>query len=279
MEQQIPDGSSDGPAEAKAEAAEACTVLAPEGRSCFVLVCDHASRRLPERYGLLGLDPADLHRHIAWDIGAADVTRALSAELDATAILSGYSRLLVDCNRAPGDPSRHPEESDGTRIPGNIGLDPAEIALRDRLYAEPYHQAIARCIAAAEARLGHPPALVSIHSFTPTFQGFDRPWHVGILWNEVDGRLPLPAMELLRAEGDLCVGDNQPYSARQPAGLTMRRHAEATGLPHVLFELRQDLIDTPDGAAAWAHRLATVLRRALERLPPPFERLAPGAEG
>lgn len=263
-------GTDDGP-----EDADAYSVLAPGGRSCFVLVCDHASRRLPARYGNLGLDPAELHRHIAWDIGAADVTRALSAELDAPAVLSGYSRLLVDCNRAPADPSRHPALSDGTRIPGNLRLDPAEEAARDRRYAEPYHRAIERTIAAAESRLGHPPAVVSVHSFTPTFQGSDRPWHVGILWNEEDGRLPLPVLELLRADGDLCVGDNQPYSARQPEGLTMRRHAELPGLPHILFELRQDLIDTPDGATAWAHRLALVLQRALERMPPPFARLQP----
>jgi len=248
-------------------------ILAPQGGACFVLTCDHASRRLPAEYGTLGLAAADLHRHIAWDIGAADVTRALSAEMDAPAVLSRYSRLLVDCNRAPGDPSRHPLVSDGTEIPGNTGLGAAEAARRDRRFAEPYHQAIARMVSGSESRLGHPPALVSIHSFTPTFRGEDRPWHVGILWDEVDGRLPLPVLELLRGAGDLCVGDNQPYNARQPEGLTMRRHAEEPGLPHVLFELRQDLIDTPDRAIAWAHRLALVLDRALGRLSRPFERL------
>lgn len=250
-----------------------CTVLAPQGRSCFVLVCDHASRRLPPDHGTLGLDPADLHRHIAWDIGAADVTRALSAELDAPAVLSGYSRLLVDYNRAPDDPSRFPETSDGTAIPANRGLSPSQKAARDRRFAAPYHLAVDRMIREAGQRLGHPPAIVSVHSFTPAFQGRERPWHIGILWNEVDGRLALPVLELLRADGGLCIGDNQPYSARQPEGLTMRRHAEEPGLPHILFELRQDLIDTPDGATAWAHRLALALNRALQHLPPPFARL------
>ena len=253
------------------------TCLAPEGGARFVLVCDHASRALPPEAGSLGLDPAELHRHIAWDIGAADVTRALSAELDAPAVLSGYSRLLVDCNRAEDDPSRFPERSDGTAVPANAGLSAAEKARRNRLYAAPYHDAVADMIARAEARLGHPPAIVSVHSFTPVFQGRERPWHVGILWNEVDGRLANPVMDLLRADDGLCVGDNQPYSARQPEGLTMRRHAEVPGLPHILFELRQDLIDTRDGATAWAHRLALVLRRSLELYPPPFARLGPGA--
>lgn len=256
--------------------AAAFNTLALDGGACFVLVCDHASARLPPEYGTLGLDPAELRRHIAWDIGAADLTRALSAELNAPAVLSGYSRLLVDCNRAPDDPSRHPLASDGTTIPGNRDLTGAEADLRDRRFAEPYHQAIARMVANSEARLGHPPAIVSIHSFTPTFQGVDRPWHVGVLWDEVDGRLPLPVIDLLRSDADLCVGDNQPYSARQPQGLTMRRHAEDPGLPHVLFEVRQDLIDTPDGAIAWAHRLAMVLERALRYLPRPFARLPRG---
>ncbi len=264
-----------GPATGPDADGSACTLLAPHGRSCFVLVCDHASRLLPADHGNLGLEPADLHRHIAWDIGAADVTRALSAELDAPAVLSGYSRLLVDCNRAPDDPSRCPESSDGTAIPGNHGLTPAEKDARDRRFAAPYHRAVDRMVQEAERRLGHPPAIVSVHSFTPVFQGRERPWHVGILWNEVDGRLALPVMNLLRTDAALCVGDNQPYSARQPEGLTMRRHAEEPGLPHILFELRQDLIDTPDGATAWAHRLALVLDRALQHCPPPFARLPP----
>lgn len=222
-----------------------------------LLTCDHASRAVPAALRSLGLDDATLARHIGWDIGAAAVTRALAPLLAAPAILSGYSRLVIDCNRDPDDPSSIPPASDGVIIPGNRDLGAAaRAARRDAIFA-PYHAAIADWI---DARLagGTVPVLLSIHSFTPVMNGRARPWHVGILWDE-DGRLAQPLLRALRAEPDLCVGDNEPYSAREPAGYTVRQHAERLGLPHVAIELRQDLIADAAGADAWAQRLHRVL--------------------
>jgi predicted N-formylglutamate amidohydrolase len=229
--------------------------------SPFLLVCDHASRALPAAYGTLGLEESELWRHIAWDIGAADVTRRLATALAAPAILSGSSRLLVDCNRATDDPTFICQVSDGTVIPGNRNLAPEEIRHRIRSYYEPYHQTITAEVARLSGQVAAP-ALVSIHSFTPVMRGVQRPWHVGILWDQ-DPRLAEPLLRLLGEDAALVVGDNQPYTARSTVGDTMQRHGAATGLPQVLIELRQDLVDTHHGAEAWADRLATVLRRLL----------------
>ena len=233
-----------------------------------LLVCDHASRTLPPAYGTLGLDAAELWRHIAWDIGAADVTRRLAALLDAPAVLSRYSRLLVDCNRAESDPTLVCRISDGTVVPGNRDIDGTETAQRIARYHTPYHEAVGgeiqRLTAATATRA---PALVDIHSFTPVMKGFARPWHVGVLWNR-DPRLARPLMDVLAEDPTLVVGDNEPYSGRGNVGYTTRRHAESAGLPHVLIEIRQDLIDTHQGAEAWAQRLASALRRVLAECGP-----------
>jgi predicted N-formylglutamate amidohydrolase len=222
-----------------------------------LLTCDHASRAVPAVLASLGLDAATLAQHIGWDIGAAAVTRALAPLLQAPAILSGYSRLVIDCNRDPDDPSSIPATSDGVIIPGNRDLAAAaRAARRDGIFA-PYHAAVAGWIERQSAP-DFVPALLSIHSFTPEMNGVARPWHIGILWDE-DPRLPLPLLEALSAQPDLVVGDNQPYSAREPAGYTVRHHAERLGLPHVAIELRQDLIADAAGAARWAGRLHKVL--------------------
>jgi predicted N-formylglutamate amidohydrolase len=237
------------------------SVINADSISPFLLVCDHASRALPARYGTLGIEESELWRHIAWDIGAADVTRRLAAALDAPAILSGVSRLLVDCNRATDDPTFICQVSDGTVVPGNRDLDSGEVQHRIRAYYEPYHEAVAAAVEQSRKHV-EAPALVSIHSFTPVMRGVQRPWHVGILWDK-DPRLAVPLMRLLGEDPALVVGDNLPYSGRSTVGDTMQRHGAATGLPHVLIELRQDLVDTHHGAEAWAGRLATVLRRLL----------------
>lgn len=228
----------------------------PDGAFPAVLACDHASRALPPHYGTLGLDDVDLLRHIAWDIGAAAVTESLSRLLDAPAIFSAYSRLLIDCNRNPGDPTEICEASDGTQVPGNCDLDEAERLRRRKLYFEPYHQALAHALDQARARHGAP-ALISIHSFTPVMQAVMRPWHVGVLWNR-DTRLSAPLIAALRDEPGMVVGDNEPYDGRDHVGYTMNRHAESLGLPHVLIEIRQDLIDTDETAREWAERLARI---------------------
>jgi predicted N-formylglutamate amidohydrolase len=236
-----------------------CEVVNPQGRAQLVLVCDHASRTFPAEYGTLGLDAAELWRHIACDIGAADVTRRLADLLDAPALLAGYSRLLIDCNRAPDDPSFICPISDGTPIPGNRDVSKREAAKRRARYFTPYHAAIDEQLRRKRAAdPGRVPALIAIHSFTPVMNGVERPWHIGILWDR-DGRIALPLIKTLAADPALTVGDNEPYSGRGNVGYTNRRHAESVGLPSVSIEIRQNLIDTGPGALAWADRLAAAL--------------------
>ncbi len=224
------------------------------GAAPVLLVCDHASARVPVALGALGLPAVRFTEHIAVDIGAAAVTRLLAPALAASAILAGYSRLVIDCNRAPHDPSSIPAASDGIAIPGNENLsDAAQVARRDEIFG-PYHAAIDRRLAAITGV----PALISVHSFTPVMKGFARPWHVGILWDD-DPRVAAPLLAALGGEAELVVGDNLPYSAREPRGYTVSHHAHAKGLPHVAIELRQDLVAGDAGAREWATRLARVL--------------------
>jgi predicted N-formylglutamate amidohydrolase len=226
------------------------------GAAPTLLVCDHAGRHVPLRLGNLGVDSAAFERHIAWDIGAAEVARRLAIRLDAPLIHSVYSRLVVDVNRRPDDPTCMPEESDGTPVPANRDLSAAVRGARIAAVFEPYHRAIAARLQAVRERAV--PAVISIHSFTPVFNGFERPWHVGVLWNR-DGRLARPLLDRLAAQDGVVVGDNQPYSGQDAHGHTLPRHVEAAGIPHVLLEIRQDLIDTRHGAEAWAEKLYDAL--------------------
>lgn len=233
------------------------TGLNADGRAELLLICDHADQAVPASLGRLGLDDAVLARHIGWDIGAASVTRLLAERLGAPAVLSGYSRLVIDCNRALDDPTSIPTISDGHVVPGNQELSAEDKRVRADACFWPYHRAIEAQLERALA-LGTAPAVISIHSFTPQMQGLDRPWHIGILW-ENDPRLPVPLMAALSAQGGLVVGDNEPYSARDPEGFTLRHHAIPRGLPHVLIELRQDEIATAAGAARFAGHLEAAL--------------------
>lgn len=236
-------------------------VLNPDGGSPVLFLCDHASRFIPRAFGGdLGVGEADLARHIAYDIGAEEVTERLSDALDATAVISRFSRLLIDPNRRPDIPSSIPAESDGTRIPANQDLDEAARQARIETFFLPYHRAVNRSIEARIAK-GQPTVLVSMHSFTPVWQGFERPWHIGILWNQ-QPELPLPLMEAFAAEG-MTVGDNEPYTGRDYHGYTMHRHAEERGLANALVEMRQDLIDTHSGVAKMAETCRRALARAL----------------
>ena len=234
-----------------------------QGHAPVLLTCDHASAAVPRALDGLGLSAGAIGEHIGWDIGAAAVTRLLAAALDAPALLSGYSRLVVDCNRDPGDPTSIPAESDGIAVPGNGDLSPEASVQRLEACFAPYHTAIAARLDAFEAE-GIVPAFLSIHSFTPVMEGVARPWHVGILWDK-DPRISEPLLAALSADSSIAVGDNQPYSAREPTGFTVGYHAIARGLPHVALELRQDLIAAEEGAAAWAARLAAALRPILAR--------------
>jgi predicted N-formylglutamate amidohydrolase len=235
-------------------------VLNPQGKARLLVVCDHASRRVPAALNNLGLDELALGRHIASDIGAGDVAERLALRLDAPAVLAEYSRLVVDCNRGLNDPTSILAVSDGEFIPGNQGLSEEEKAERARQFFTPYHDAIRRRLESFERR-GIVPAFVAVHSFTPIFKQVRRPWQIGILWDK-DPRIPVPLIDLLRAEG-ITVGDNEPYSGKAPADHTVDHHAEGGGLPHVSIEIRQDLIDHPEGVSRWAGLIGDALEKIL----------------
>jgi predicted N-formylglutamate amidohydrolase len=189
------------------------------------------------------------------------VARGLADRLDAPLILAGYSRLVIDPNRHPGSPTSVPLASEDVVIPGNHDLSPQQRQAREQTFFWSYHDTIAAAMSRFRQR-ERTPALVSIHSFTPAFLGRERPWHVGVLWHQ-DGRIARPLIKRLNAEPDLCVGDNEPYSARNPEGYTMEMHAEQPGVPGVLIEIRQDLISSPDGVDKWQARLGLILAEIL----------------
>ncbi|MHA1523076.1 MAG: N-formylglutamate amidohydrolase [Alphaproteobacteria bacterium] len=223
----------------------------------LIILCDHASNHIPKDYHNLGLPPAQLARHIAFDIGVREVTLRLAKALNAPAILSRFSRLLIDPNRDGGDPTLVMKIADGAIVPGNVGVGAGETDRRLEKFHVPYHQAIDQTIDQAMAQ-GVPPALFSVHSFTPAFKDQHRPWHATVLW-DCDPRLPVPLLQALAQPGDIVVGENVPYSGKLQ-GDTMYRHASQRGLAHALIEIRQDLIGTAEGAAAWADRLTAILK-------------------
>src|SRR5438874_11133048 len=185
-------------------------VLRPEGHSDFLLTADHAGRAIPRRLGTLGVADSELMRHIAWDIGIAGVTERLAEALDAAAILQNYSRLVIDCNRQPGLDSSIPTISELTAIPGNEGLSSDEREARQREIFQPYHARIEQLLESRSAS-GRRTLLIAMHSFTPVFKSVARKVDIGVLYNR-DARLPYIMLDLLRHQGDLNVGDNQPYS-------------------------------------------------------------------
>jgi predicted N-formylglutamate amidohydrolase len=239
-------------------------VLRPAGQSDFVLTADHAGRAIPRRLGTLGLPESELARHIAWDIGIAGVTARLAETLDATAVLQTYSRLVIDCNRGHGVDSSIPTISEHTEITGNRDLPSAERTARQREIFAPYHGRI-RAVLDARERALRRTVLIAMHSFTPVFKGEARKMQVGILYNR-DPRLGHILLDLLRAEGDLVVGDNTPYAVSDATDYTVPMHGERRGIPHVELEIRQDLIADEVGQAAWAARLARLLPAADGRL-------------
>jgi predicted N-formylglutamate amidohydrolase len=238
--------------------------LRPSGASEFFLTADHAGRAIPRQLGTLGLPQSELDRHIAWDIGIAGVTEKLAQALDATAVLQAYSRLVIDCNRQPDWASSIPLISELTEIPGNQAIPPAEREARRREIFLPYHQRIAELLDGRRAA-GRRTVLIAMHSFTPVFKGERRSIDIGILYNR-DAHLAHILLDLLRAEGDLAVGDNAPYAITDASDYTVPVHGERRDLPHVEIEIRQDLIGIETGQAAWAARLARLLPIADARL-------------
>ncbi len=235
-------------------------LLRSNGVSNLFLIADHAGRAIPRRLGKLGLPDSELNRHIGWDIGIAGVTEQLSEALDAAAVLQTYSRLVIDCNRDPAVASAMPEISELTRIPGNVGLTDADRAARVDAIFRPYHARIAALLDARGAA-GRRTVLVAMHSFTPVFKGESRAMQVGVLYNR-DARFASILLALLRAEGDLMVGDNAPYAITDTSDYGVPVHGERRGLPHVEIEIRQDLIEDAAGQAAWAARFARLLPEA-----------------
>ena len=238
----------------------AFTVLNPEALRPILLVCDHASRAVPRALGSLGLDDAALSRHIAWDIGAAELTRRLADRLGAPAVLAGYSRLVIDVNRQPGDPQSILAVSDGVVIPGNTALTDAAQEARAETFHWPYHHAVDQAFARLR-RAGPEPLFFSVHTFTPSLGGTDRLWDLGVLWNR-DPRIAVPLIEILRETAGLHVGDNEPYSGKDIA-YTLNLHAGAAGLAHCAIEVRQDHCEGAFGLQRFADLLAGALERIL----------------
>jgi predicted N-formylglutamate amidohydrolase len=234
------------------------------GDSPFFLTCEHAGREIPRRLGDLGVAESELRRHIAWDIGAAEVARHLSARLDAALVLQTYSRLVIDCNRKPERHDSIPTVSEHTEIPGNRNLHPDEVLARADEVFRPYHDSIVRALDGRRDS-GRESVLVAVHSFTPVYKGAARPWHVGLLYNR-DDRLARVLMDSMSADRSLCVGDNEPYSISDETDYTVPVHGERRGILHIEFEIRQDLVESEAGQREWAERLEDWLRGSLDRL-------------
>ncbi|MDP9112201.1 MAG: N-formylglutamate amidohydrolase [Acidobacteriota bacterium] len=228
-------------------------VLRRDAQGPFVILCDHASHHIPVELNGLGLDAANLARHIAWDIGAAGVARELASLVDSTAILCCTSRLVIDCNRHPGAADLIPEISDGTTIPGNHGLSQQDRQSRIDRWFTPYHDAIEAVLATRVK-----PFVLSIHSMTPVLAGIPRPWQIS-LSSHTDRSFVDPLLAALRRPADITVGDNQPYDLDPTFDYSVPLHAMRRHLPYLQVEFRQDEIADAKGQAAWAQRLAAAL--------------------
>ena len=234
-----------------------------DGPAPMVIICDHASNRVPVGYGDLGLPPAAFERHIALDIGAAAISEILARRFHAPAILSTVTRLLIDCNRRFEDPNLTPAISDGTEIPANHGLTHAERETRWRLYHQPYHAVIAQAIDRKLAS-GPSPVVLAIHSMTATLRGVARPWQIAVCW-DTDQRLSAPMLDALRARAGIVVGDNEPYSLDPNEDYSVPVHATGRGLEHLQIEFRQDEVADAAGQQRWATLFGDCLEQVLSR--------------
>ena len=235
----------------------AVEILNAAGRSPFVLICEHASNHIPAEYAKLGLEDKELVRHIAWDIGAANVTRALSERLDASAFLAGYSRLLIDLNRPLHVADSIPLRSEATDIVGNHSLSETERERRARLMFHPFQDGL-RAHIDERATDGRRNILIAVHSFTPVYLGQSRSWHAGVLFDKAEA-LGQALIAQLSRDPLLNVGANVPYSVSAEADYALVVHGDLLGNPAVLIEIRNDLIDDDAGVAEWTDRLAQAL--------------------
>lgn len=231
-----------------------------QGRSNFLIMVDHAGRRIPRRLKDLGLPDSELRRHIAWDIGALGVARQVAAALDAPLVAQNYSRLVIDCNRDPKVATSIPRLSESVEIPGNLDLSDAETAARRAEIFDPYHQHVTRLLD-ERAAANRPTLLVCQHSMTDVYKGVRREMHAAVLYNR-DRRLAGRVLDSLRREGGLLVADNEPYFVSDETDYSIPYHGEARGLPHVEIEIRQDLVGDEAGQAEWAQRITRALREA-----------------
>ena len=231
-----------------------------DGRSDFLILVDHASRRIPKSLGDLGLPESELARHIGWDIGALAVAERVSAALDATLVAQTYSRLVIDCNRAPSAPSAIPPISETTAIPGNEAIGEEEREARRLAVHAPYHGHIAALLD-ERARQGRRTILVAQHTMTPVFKGSRRDMQAAVLYNR-DGRFATTLREALANGSGLTVADNQPYAMTDATDFTLPLHGEKRGIPHVGLEIRQDLVGDERGVLLWADRVAAALEKA-----------------
>ncbi len=237
-------------------------IFNPSGHNPVVITCDHASYHVPRALEDLKLADTELQRHIGWDCGAAELTRSLAKRLDAFAVLSRYSRLVIDCNRNPGSKSSIPEVSDGTIVPGNIGLTAQQRQQRIDTLFQPYHGAIRKQLETIQSG-GKNPVYISMHTFTQCMAGVERPWHISILW-DCDPRIAQPLLQALRSQKDLVVGENEPYSARTHFDYSNYHHAESAGLANALIEIREDQLRDHSGVSKWGEILGEALEAILE---------------
>ncbi len=229
----------------------------PDGAADFFIVVDHASAAIPRRLGTLGLPEAERKRHIAWDIGALGVATRVSDILDAHLVAQNYSRLVIDCNRDPAQPSSIASLSEWTEIPGNIGLSPHDVEARQREVFQPYHDKI-RSVLDARAAAARPTILIAQHTMTDLYKNGRRLMQAAILYNR-DARFAGALLEVLRRDPTLTVADNEPYFLSDDTDYTVPKHAEARGLPYVEIEIRQDLVADEAGQTAWGDRIAAAL--------------------
>jgi predicted N-formylglutamate amidohydrolase len=243
---------------------EPVTIYNEACESPFLLVADHAGNLFPRALGYLGVSSAERERHIAWDIGIAEVARLLGAAIKAKVVQQNYSRLIIDCNRPPGSPRSIPEESEFTTVPGNVCLTQTQMAERERYIFWPYHHEITRELD-YRCEIGKRAILIAMHSFTPVLRGIARPWHASVLYNR-DPRFARLFLSLLRRQSGLAVGDNEPYRVTDESDFTIPVHGERRALLHVGIEVRQDLITDKTGQRQWANLLAQLLQIAQEEI-------------
>lgn len=237
-------------------------VINSQGAFPLLLVCEHASNNVMPEYASLGLAQSELDRHIGHDIGTLQVVSELALLLDAPAVVCNHSRLFVDCNRSPLDPTWMCEESDGVMIPGNQSIDADEKGRRAALVFNPFHRKVEELLDTSRIKK-RPVNLIAIHSFTPVLAGNPRPWDVGVIWR--DERLATPLLKALEAQGNIRVGDNRPYDGTEFCGYTLERHADPYQTPALAIEIRQDHIGDINGALHWANLLATCIRSAISK--------------